>query len=355
MKKLAAAAIGLAISAGVAQAGGIFRSSQSVGILFEQGRYAELSFGIVSPDLSGSVGGGALLSGDMAGDYTSLGFAYKMNIGDNMDLAFIVESPVGANVAYPIGTGYPLQGTTAKINSLSYTGLLRYRMSNNMSIYGGLRIQQVNGRASLPFLGGYTLNTGQETDLGYVVGVAYEKPEIALRVALTYNSEITHDFDQVTEFGAPSADFSTTIPQSLQLEFQSGVAPDTLVFGAIRWEDWTSYDISPVTYVGITGSPLSSYSEDIINYSIGIGRRFSDELSGAISLGYVPANDQVTGNLSPADGSISLGLAAIYKRDNVKVTFGVRYVRLGDATTTIGAQFTDNHALGAGVKIGYSF
>ncbi len=355
MKKILIATLAMTMGAAAANGAGIERSSQSVGILFEEGRYAELSFGVVSPSVSGSVGGGAILSGDMMRTYPSLGLGYKMDLGENMDFAFIVDQPVGANVAYPVGTGYPLQGTTAEIHSIAYTALLRYRFPSNMSVYGGVRLQQAGGRASLPFLGGYTLETGQQTDVGYVLGVAYEKPEIALRVALTYNSAITHRFDNVLEFGAPSTPFETTIPQSLNLEFQSGVAPDTLVFGSIRWVDWSEYDISPAQYVGLVGSPLSSYSDDGITYNIGVGRRFSDAFSGALSIGYEKASNVLTGNLGPVDGNVSLGLAAIYKRDNMKITLGVRYVWLGDATTTIGADFTDNHALGAGVKIGYSF
>ena len=38
--------------------------------------------------------------------------------------------------------------------------------------------------------------------MGWVAGVAYEMPEIAARVSLTYNSPIDHDFD-MTESGGP--------------------------------------------------------------------------------------------------------------------------------------------------------
>ena len=61
-------------------------------------------------------------------------------------------------------------------------------------------------------------------------------------------------------------------------------------------------------------------------------------------------------NLGPVDGFNAISVGATYSRDNMKITGGVRYVVLGDATTTtIGANFRDNHAFGAGLKIGYSF
>ena len=53
------------------------------------------------------------------------------------------------------------------------------------------------------------------------------------------------------------------------------------------------------------------------------------------------------------------GVAAIYKRDNMKVTAGVRYLKLGDASAaTAGAaraNFNDNYAVAAGIKVGFTF
>jgi hypothetical protein len=40
-------------------------------VLFEEGRYMELSFGYVSPDVSGTLGGAN--SGDMLASYLNLG------------------------------------------------------------------------------------------------------------------------------------------------------------------------------------------------------------------------------------------------------------------------------------------
>ena len=65
----------------------------------------------------------------------------------------------------------------------------------------------------------------------------------------------------------------------------------------------------------------------------------------------------ITGNLGPTDGMISIGLAATYTMDNMKITGGIRYVEIGDATTKppISGVFTGNSGVGVGVKIGYTF
>ncbi len=342
-------------AAGSADAGGVERSAQSVAILFEQGRYAELSFGRFAPDVSGvSPLAPGSSSGDMAGDYNSWSLGYKMDIGDRVDFAMILDEPIGANVNYAAGTGYPAGGSVAELTSSALTALLRYQFENNVSVYGGLRYQTVHGDVALT--GGYTLQTNHDSEVGYVVGVAWEKPEIAARVALTYNSAITHSLESV-ELGTSTAGFDTEVPQSVNLEFQTGIAKDTLLFGSIRWVDWTSFIINPPLYDLGSPLPLVDYAKDRTTYNLGIGRRINANWAGAVTIGYEKADGAPTGNLGPSDGFKSIGLAATYTLDNMKITGGVRYVDIGDATTNapVSGAFTDNSGVGVGIKIGYTF
>lgn len=354
MKRFMLASTAILAASG-AFAGGVERSAQSVAILFEQGRYAELSFGRFAPDVSGTVGGGAVSSGDMASDYNSWSLGYKMDIGDRMAFAVILDQPIGANVSYPTGTGYPLAGSTATLSSSAVTALLKYKFENNVSVYGGLRYETVHGEVSLPFLFGYTLDTNHDSELGYVAGVAWEKPEIAARVALTFNSAIKHTLESVEggPLGGPGT-FETEVPKSVNLEFQTGIAKDTLLFGSIRWQEWTAFVIDPPGYP--PASPLVDYASNRVTYNLGIGRRFNENWAGAVTIGYEPSDGERTGNLGPTDGFRSIGLAATYTMDNVKITGGVRYVDVGDATTTsVNGVFKDNSGIGVGIKIGYSF
>ncbi|MFZ1512013.1 MAG: hypothetical protein WAT35_10305, partial [Tabrizicola sp.] len=174
--------------------------------------------------------------------------------------------------------------------------------------------------------------------------------------ALTYNSAITHTLD-ATETGllAGTSNFDTEVPQSVNLEFQTGIAKDTLLFGSIRWQEWTAFIIDPDGY--IPPDPLVDYASDRVTYNLGIGRRFNENWAGAVTLGYEKTDGKPTGNLGPTDGMISIGLAATYTMDNMKITGGIRYVEIGDATTKppISGVFTGNSGVGVGVKIGYTF
>ena len=243
MKKLIVTAAAIGAAATTAHAGGLERSPQSMAVLFEEGRYLEFSFSYVAPDVSGNsvaLGGD---SGSMLDSYINLGASYKADLNDTLSYAIIFDQPYGATTAYPGTFGvdpYRFAGSTASVKSNALTGVLQYNMDSGASVYGGLRAQSLQAEANLPVLGGYTIDSDPDYTLGYMVGAAYEKPEIALRVALTYHSETSHDLT-LTETGAlaPSGPETRTeevkLPQALNLEFQSGVAEDTLVFGSVRW------------------------------------------------------------------------------------------------------------------------
>jgi long-subunit fatty acid transport protein len=356
MRRVLTTCAALALTAGTAAAGGVERSSQSVAILFEQGSYAELSFGRVSPSVSGNLAPApAVRSGDMAPGYNTFSLGYKTDLSDQISMAVILDQPIGADVAYPAGTGYPIAGSTASIDAMAVTGIVRYRFPSNFSVYAGLRVQSASGEVRLAGALPYTMSTSTETDYGWLAGVAYEKPEIALRVALTYNSAIDHTFT-VTENGAPSGPFTTTVPQSWNLEFQTGIMADTLLFGSIRYVDWTAFEIDPVAYPPPT--PLVSYDDDTTTYTLGVGRRFNDTWSGSISFSHEAGSGPFSGNLGPTDGFTSAQVAAVYTMGNMKITGGLRYIDIGEAQTRIGAvptNFSGNHGWAAGLRIGYSF
>ncbi|WP_436399349.1 OmpP1/FadL family transporter [Roseobacter sp. S98] len=360
----------LCLAAGGAQAGAIDRSGQSVDVLFEDGRYLEFSFGAVAPDLTGESvsalpnGSG---SGNISPDYFTYGAAYKADINDRWSYALILDEPFGAEVDYADGTGYFAQGSDAEFESRALTGLLQYNMNNGMSVYGGLRIQSAEANANVIF-GPLGLDYSAEADVhygvGYVAGIAYEKPEIALRVSLTWNSEISHSVDTVeTQAGLPapvttSTEFET--PQSVNLAFQTGVAANTLLFGGVRWVDWSDFALDPALYQTLTGGPLLSYEEDVITYTLGIGRKLNENWSVAASVGYEENTGNLFTNLGPNDGQESIGFAVIYTKEKMKITTGLRYVRVGDTQTRAGpfspaAAFDDNDAIAFGVKVGFNF
>lgn len=366
--RLGLAALAITTAANGAMAGGIDRSAQDIGILFEKGTALRFEYGTVAPNLSGKDKLGNQVA-NVARDFTQTQLGFKSDINDRLSYGFILDSPFAADVAYggsPAST--MLGGTTALARSDAMTGLLRYKFNDRISVFGGLRVQQASATVGLKGLAygafsGYSVNLAQDTGTGYVLGASYEIPDIALRVALTYNSAIDHSFATVEKIGATTVGTAKTdvqTPQSVNLDFQTGVAANTLVFGGIRWADWSKFRLDPAFMVANTGSGLIDL-EDTTTYTLGVGHKFNQTWSGLFSLSYEAAGDPLVSPLAPTTGQFGATLGAVYTMEKMKLTVGVNYTRLGDANPETGtpdtarADFTDNEAVGFGLRLDYAF
>jgi len=346
IKTIAGAAGALVAGTVAAQAGGFERGGNSVSVLFEKGNYMEFSLGMVQPDVRGNFPPGGA-TGDVAEDYLSLGAAYKRDINDQFSFAVILDQPWGAHVRYPatFGSGF------ADLRSSAISVVGRYKTNENFSVHAGLRYVTIDGNLRVPPL--VVLQSFEsDADLGYLVGFAYERPEIALRVALTYFSETQHSLTSsfLSNIGTINP------PQSVNLDFQTGIAANTLLFGQVRWADWTSTQVNVPP--AVAPNSLIDYDNDVVTYTLGVGRKFSENWSGAVTLGHEKAQGGTASTLAPTDGYLSVGLGGTYTQDNMKITAGVRYVKIGDASVTErvpGNEFTGNSAVGFGIKVGYSF
>jgi long-chain fatty acid transport protein len=385
MKRTASGAGALLfLSASIASAGALDRTGQPIGVLFEDGNYAELSFSFTIPDVQGTFTHpliGTAESGDVSTDFGLASLSFKSDLGDRFALAVILDHPFGAEVDYSeADPTYPIAGSQAEFETLAVTALGRYKFNDNFSLHAGVRFIQVKAdllsqvtsvtidpATGQPAATLYTYDGDFESDeaLGYVVGAAYERPDIALRIALTYSSETDFSHDTTftgTGIGAGASEYS--LPQSVNLDFQTGVAADTLLFGSIRWVDWSE---TMIDAFGYAFNPVVSHDGDYVTYTLGVGRQFTDKLAAsaaviyepAIGSDFDPAEPATSGisNLSPTDGQLGLQIATSYAlTESVEVGAGVRFTRLGGGTTRyIGADFEDNHAISAGFRIGYRF
>lgn len=362
MKNLSTAAAGLLVTTTIASAGGIDRSGNAYSVLFEDGDYAQLSFSTVSPDVSGTYPG-ALGSGsteNMAENYSNFGISLKYGITPDVDLAVFINQPYGANANY---TGGAYTGLSAEWKSSQIAALAKYQAAERVSVYGGLRAVRSEATIAIPpaLTGGaeYTAIAEPDTQFGYVVGAAYEIPSIALRVSLTYENGLTHELNTPEASGGTVFAENITeisLPQSLSFDFQTGIAKDTLLFGSVRWAEWSVWEVRPDGYAAAnSGDRITGIDNDVTTYRVGLGRRINDDLSVFGRVTYEASNGDEASRLSPTDGATSIGIGGSYTMDNVEFTGGIEYAMLGDATDPSGVAFTDNSALGLGLSVGFSF
>ena len=99
--------------------------------------------------------------------------------------------------------------------------------------------------------------------------------------------------------------------------------------------------------------------EDGYSYTLGLGRQFTDNFAGSISVNYEEEEDPLVSPLAPTNGSLSITVGGAYTMDNVELSGGISYVSLGDAqpetSDTARADFTDNSAVGVGLQIATKF
>lgn len=379
MKRILTAGTALLASTGMAGAVGLDRSNQDITAIFEDGNYAVLSFGKVMPDVSGTGYEDAQSLGilpdasydDVGNDYTQLGAALKMDVTPELSFALIFDQPYGVNVSY---AGSPastlLGGTSADLDSRALTAIGRYRINDAFSVHAGVRRQQLDADITLSGLAyggisGYNVELDDGSGTGWLVGAAYERPDIALRVALTYFSEVENKFDTVESLnGAPLGSATTTVsaPEAINLDVQTGIATDTLLFGQLRYAKYSQTILTPDVFGSLTGGASITDLEDNYGVTIGVGRRLTDSLSASVSLGYDnEGDDDLVSPLAPTNGRYSVQVGGEYTIDQVVLSGGVRYAWLGDAQPETGtpdvarADFSDNNAIAVGLSVGFRF
>ncbi|MGR3486187.1 MAG: OmpP1/FadL family transporter [Paracoccaceae bacterium] len=381
MKTALLGATALVLAATSASAIGLDRSGQDVGVIFENSDHVTLSFGRVRPDLTGTDVLGVGID-DVGEDFNQVSLGYNQILNENLSFGLIFDQPYGADIAY--GPASPLLGgTRAQLDSQAITALLRYRLGNGFSVHGGLKYERIDagislGGAAYGPLDGYNVELDSSSDVGYVAGVAYERPDIALRVSLTYSSGTTHEFDSTeTLNGVPIGALPVAVtggldgvgvtevetPDSLNLDFQTGVAEGTLVFGSIRHARYEDTLVSPEFFAAATGGASLTDIDNGTSYSLGVGRAINDQLSVLASIGYESGgDDDLVSPLAPTNGTRSITLGARYAvTEALAITGGLTYAKFGDAQPETGtpdtarATFEDNDAIGLGVSFGYSF
>ena len=125
--------------------------------------------------------------------------------------------------------------------------------------------------------------------VGWRVGATYEIPEIALRTQLMYRSGGMINATGSTVAGVttfPGATGSGSLPQSVELKVQSGVAPGWLVFGSAKWTDWsvnTTLNLNPAPFPATTNR---YFWKDGWTLTGGVGHVFNETVSGAVSVTY---------------------------------------------------------------------
>lgn len=318
------------LMSGVAYAGGIERGGYNIDLLFDPSNVAvEGTATYVTPhrEYTNSKNfngiGGADPDVRDTKDYFNGSVGVKARIVEGVDCLVDYSQPWGAHSAPGLNWTGSNDNAETKINSDNYGLTCSYKFDmgkGQLRLIGGGFYQTVDGfkeslvapPALLPpgFDGTGRLDLDSD-GWGWRAGVAYEIPEYAFRASLIYNSEvdlgnITGTLDLTGVPGAPPVGVvsdvygTTKMPDSLELSVQSGIAPDWLAFGSVKWTDWSQLQTIPFYYkgTGAFATSLDLFYRDGWTVTGGVGHQFTEKLSGAVSVTWDRGTSQGYGSQS---------------------------------------------------------
>lgn len=364
--------VGACMAVGSAQAGGFTRGDADTEILYEDGTVAARGGVIyVIPKRSfETINGANATDDDYSKNYAIPSFSAKARISENLSCAFTYTQPFGAK------SDYGAQARATAVNAVQ-------RSQFDTNEYGGTCAVNFDvGPGQLYFLGGGfvesfdykeaknlgTLHLEDSSAGGYRFGTAYEIKEYALRAELMYRSQVDHDASgnfTPSAIGAGvfgpatrSAVGTGSLPQSVELNLQSGIAPGWLAFGSVKWTDWSVLQTLNYTITGLPAQQKNFYWQDGWTITGGIGHSFNDNVSGAVTLTW----DKGVGTGADIMTDVwTLGAGAQIKGGPgiLRVGAGVSYLTSGSQSTAQKADFNATaggdwaYAVSASYKIAF--
>jgi len=354
-------------SAGSVVAGGADIILMPTEMMFEKGNYLEVSTVKVSPSVTSTAVAptptAVAPNNSMYPDYSATTLAFKMDVNDKIAVGFADYLSAGIYVDY---RNDPTLPAFVDLSIRSRLLAVKYQVNENVSILGGWKHSKTsNATANVLANPVGVLTIPSASDSALALGLAYEKPEIALRVSALYQSATKFDLPMTSSVGLDLVNGKAGLPASMTLRFQSGIAKDTLVFGSAHRGDWAKSQIEFDTDTNAVGVAIalgnraarSSFTTTTA-YTLGLGRKLSEKYAVSATYGWEKGSGATgTSLLSTTNGKKSLTLGGKFTSGRMTVSAGYSRIKFGDYTNTsaVGVNlFSGNTADVIGLKLGFS-
>ncbi|WP_064791329.1 OmpP1/FadL family transporter [Shewanella woodyi] len=301
-------------------------------------------------------------TGNVAGDYNRIGLSLKKDINDDFTFGFQVTQPAGIDISYPD----EMFGVYMDTEITAVDLFLKYQVNDDVSVFGGPRIQQNSDGGFANDLSGEFHFEGS-TEVGYVVGAGYKNPDLHTLVLVSYTSDIKHTMDAKpipgsgpVSDGVIATDYEGKIyvstPDQFQLLVKQPLSEKSVITASYRKARWSQANVE----TNLAGFESLTDFKDVEAYTLGYGYKLTEEVALFGSLLHQTGEANVFGPVNDRTGA---ALIAQFKVDRFKVETGVTYFELEDAETTIplGAagdvvtKFEGNSALAFTFRLGYYF
>ena len=360
MKVIAKSACVLLLSSTSAFAGGFELQTLNTSSLYEEGNYGAFSFAKINSNLSGS--GVDQQKVKTLKDQSIANAELKFET-DKLDIGLVSFRSGAIQMSgdnNPGGNFAP--SINADLNSIAL--LAKYSLGQNIDLIAGAKHNSLSAFNLTSLYGSYDISA--KSNVSYVAGVAYSIPEIALRaeILLQPGSEIstTGAFIGSAALGNATGSVQANLktPQTITLNFQTGIAEGTLITGSIHHAKWGAAQTTATVETGVPqlneAAKVSSEFGDTTRYSVGLGRKFSDTLSGSLSYSYEAGGGAKSDSVfTMSNGSRALSVGVKYSLESFDVSFGASRTTFGDVTVKDVLVYSGNTATTFGVKVSTKF
>ena len=385
------AAVGtLALSTTAVDAGGWETGRLDTGFLYQDGTYVEASYGSLDYSVNGTTQ--ANQKHEMAKDQKRMSLSGKFAAG-GFDIGL---TSFGSGAIQMDGQGAAVDTTACKTALQQYTIaaeakppsvadmltqansmgancsvvpsadvklntqalMARYSFNDKYSVIAGVRQSSLRKSSLDTLAAAYSIDAVSKT--GAVYGFAYERPDIALKFEILRSESITID---LVGKAATILDVTGTlvIPEATTINFQTGIAENTLLIASAHRVNWTGSDVK----LNVAASPSLNQASDFSNttsYSLGLGRKLNEATSASLTYSWEKGTNPGGASTSPftmSNGSETLSAGVQHKIGSITISGGISYTKAGDVDVThssgLTASYADNSVTAVGIKFGYNF
>ena len=327
-----------------ASAAALESSNQSIQAFFEKGNYAEVALLHVDTNISGQVqhqqniaelGVQDFSTGNLVNHQQFIQAALKLQPHPQISVALLFDQPYFVDVDYhysPILSGEPLpiENADIKFDSRNITALIGYQPTQHWNLFTGLSYQSFSGDLKIGTQVDYTFfdyhaHFPKNHAWGWLAGVSYQIPEYAFNTAITYRAKIKHRTNASESFWgfpleiAPQQATEIQTPESVNLDFHTGLPAQNFLYGSLRWVNWQDFKIQPTQFAAILQSEGLGNQFNLIDYQknqwstrLGVAHQWSSKWITAVEGLWDSGAGNPASGLNPVDGYVGVGTGAVY-------------------------------------------
>ena len=327
-----------------ASAAALESSNQSIQAFFEKGNYAEVALLHVDTNISGQVqhqqniaelGVQDFSTGNLVNHQQFIQAALKLQPHPQISVALLFDQPYFVDVDYhysPILSGEPLpiENADIKFDSRNITALIGYQPTQHWNLFTGLSYQSFSGDLKIGTQVDYTFfdyhaHFPKDHAWGWLAGVSYQIPEYAFNTAITYRSKIKHSTNASESIWgfpleiAPQQATEIETPESVNLDFHTGLPAQNFLYGSLRWVNWQDFKIQPTQFAAILQSEGLGNQFNLIDYQknqwstrLGVAHQWSSKWITAVEGLWDSGAGNPASSLNPVDGYVGVGTGAVY-------------------------------------------